>query len=167
VRSTRKNNIWYVRHEIDVKDFVEANQKALKLLERGVTSLGFHIPKNAISIENIATLLDGIEPDKVELNFKTCISRTVELAKVVVNYILSRNVDVMKCFGSIEFDPFRKILKKGQDAPGWVEQAAEMVQIAAPLPRFKAISITETCSTMPVHIVIRNWVMPCLMEIRY
>ena len=32
VRSTRKNNIWYVRHEIDVKDFVEANQKALKLL---------------------------------------------------------------------------------------------------------------------------------------
>ncbi|MBP9030698.1 MAG: methylmalonyl-CoA mutase small subunit [Dysgonomonadaceae bacterium] len=142
VRSTRKNNIWYVRHEIDVKDFVEANQKALKLLERGVTSLGFHIPKNAISIENITTLLDGISPEKVELNFKTCISRTVELAKVVVNYILSRNVDVMKCFGSIEFDPFRKILKKGQDVPDWVEQAAEMVQIAAPLPRFKAISIT-------------------------
>ena len=28
VRSTRKNNLWYVRHEIKVVDFSEANKKA-------------------------------------------------------------------------------------------------------------------------------------------
>jgi len=64
VRSTRKNNAWYVRQEIDVTDFAEANKKALALLERGVTSLGFHLPKNAISAENLGILLEGIHPTK-------------------------------------------------------------------------------------------------------
>lgn len=142
VRSTRKDNKWYVRQEIDVKDFAEANKKALMLLERGVTSFGFRLPKNELSVENLKILLRGIAPDKVELNFSTCISRTVDLARLVTEYILSQNCNVMECFGSIDFDPFRKILKKGIDEPNWVEKAVEMVKITAPLPRYRAISVT-------------------------
>ena len=48
----------------------------------------------------------------------------------------------MECFGSIEFDPFRKILKKGIDEPNWVEKAVEMVKITAPLPRYRAITVS-------------------------
>lgn len=142
VRGTKKENVWYVRQNIDVVDFATANRKAVALLERGVTSLGFHLPKNELSAENLAVLLNGIAPDKVELNFSTCISRTIELARLVVDYVKGCNLDPMKCFGSIEFDPFRKILKKGIDEPAWVEKAVEMVQITAPLPRYKAINVT-------------------------
>jgi Methylmalonyl-CoA mutase, N-terminal domain/subunit len=142
VRSTRKDNVWYVRQEIDVKDFAESNKKAHVLLERGVTSFGFHVPKNELSSENLAILLKGIAPDKVELNFRTCFSRTVDLAKLVVDYVRVQNLNPLECFGSIEFDPFRKILKKGMDEPHWVEKAVEMVQITAPLPRYRAISVT-------------------------
>lgn len=142
VRSTRKDNKWYVRQEIDVQDFAEANKKAVALLERGITSFGFHLPKNALSAENLGILLNGIAPDKVELNFSTCISRTIDLARLVVDYLTSRGLNLMECFGSIEFDPFRKILKKGVDEPQWVEKAVEMVKITAPLPRYRAITVT-------------------------
>lgn len=142
LRSTRKDNVWYVRQEIDVKNFAEANKKARTLLGKGVTSFGFTLPKNELSAENLAVLLNGIAPDKVELNFRTCISRTIDLAKLVVEYVKSQNLNIMECFGSIEFDPFRKILKKGMDEPQWVEKAVEIVKIMAPLPRYRAISIT-------------------------
>ena len=142
VRSTRKDNVWYVRQDIDVKDYAEANKKALSLLERGVTSFGFHLPKNNLSAENLEILLNGIAPDKVELNFKTCISKTHEMARLVVAYVTSKNLNVLECFGSIEYDPFRKILKKGMDVPNWADDAAEMVKITAPLPRYRSISVT-------------------------
>ena len=142
VRSTRKDNVWYVRQDIDVKDYAEANKKALSLLERGVTSFGFHLPKNYLSAENLEILLNGIAPDKVELNFKTCISKTHEMARLVVAYVTSKNLNVLECFGSIEYDPFRKILKKGMDVPYWADDAAEMVKITAPLPRYRSISVT-------------------------
>ncbi len=142
IRSTRKDNVWYVRQNIDVKDYAEANKKALELLGKGVTSLGFHLPKKNLSAENLETLLKGIAPDKVELNFRTCISKTHELARLVVAYVTSLNLNVLECHGSIEYDPFRKILKKGVDVPNWIDDAAEMVKITAPLPRYRSISIT-------------------------
>ena len=141
VRSTRKDNLWYVRHEIKVTDFREANKKAITLLDKGVTSFGFQLPKNELSAENIAILLNGISPDKVELNFRTCISRTIDLAKLVVDYVKAQNLNPLECFGSIEFDPFRKILKKGIDEPNWIEKSVEIVNITAPLPRYRAISV--------------------------
>ncbi len=142
IRSTRKDNVWYVRQEIDVQDFAEANRKAVELLDKGVTSFGFHIPKNGVTAENLATLLKGIAPDKVELNFRTCITRSVELAQLVVDYVKAQNLNLMECFGSIEFDPFRQILKKGVDNPKWVEQAVEIVKITSALPRYRGVTVT-------------------------
>lgn len=142
VRGTRKDNVWYVRQEIDVKDFAEANKKALSLLERGVTSFGFYLPKNELSAQNLEILLKGIAPDKVELNFRTCISHSIRLAELVVDYVGAQNLNLMDCFGSIEFDPFRKILKKGVDEPNWAEKVVEIVKITAPLPRYRTITVT-------------------------
>ena len=142
VRSTREDNTWYVRQEINVKDFSDANKKARALLKRGITSFGFRLPKNELTAENLQLLLGGIAPDKVELNFSTCISRTIDLAKLVVQYIQSLNLNVMECVGSIEFDPFRKILKKGIDEPQWLDKAVEIAKITAPLPRYRAFTIT-------------------------
>ena len=142
VRGTKKDNNWYVRQDIDVKDFAEANKKALALLERGVTSFGFYIHKKDLSAENIALLLKGIAPDKAELNFTTCVSSSIELAKLVVDYVKGCNLDLMECYGSIEFEPFKKILKNGVDEPNWVEKAVEIVRITAALPRYRSIAVT-------------------------
>ena len=142
VRSTRKDNVWYVRQEIAVSDYAEANKKAVALLDKGVTSFGFYLPKNNISVENLSILLDGIAADKVELNFNTCISKIKDLAEAVVTYITSLNLNLLECHGSIGYDPFRRILKKGVDTPNWIDEAAEIVNITAKLPRYRSIAIT-------------------------
>lgn len=142
VRGTRKDNVWYVRQEIDVKNFAEANEKARTLLTKGVTSFGFRLPKTELSAANVKTLLEGINPEEVELNFSTCISCTHELAKLVVDYLKSQSVDLKKCIGSIEYDPFRKVLKKGLDVPNWAADSAEMVRITEELPKYRCILVS-------------------------
>ena len=80
------DNEWYVRQDIKCECPKEANQKALDILNRGVDSLGFIIPADKLSADYIASLLEGIHADCVELNFKTCQRHTVELAQILVAY---------------------------------------------------------------------------------
>ena len=141
VRGTKKDNEWYVRQDIDVKDMKSANAKALDILNKGVTSLGFHISSTDVNTENIKILLNGICPECVELNFSTCNKASLKLTTILVDYFKSTNADIMQCFGSVNFDPFKPILKKGADNQDWVKQAAEIVQVAAALPRFRVLSV--------------------------
>lgn len=144
VRGTKKDNDWYVRQDIIVVDFKAANAKALDILNKGITSLGFQIKGKDVNAENIKTLLAGIHPEAVELNFSTCQKHSLELVKILVDYIKSQGVDVLKCFGSVNYDPFKTILKKGVDNEGWVEKAAEIALAAAPLPRFRVLNVNAT-----------------------
>ena len=66
VRGTKKNNDWKVRQNIHVTDFSEANKKAKSVLTKGVNSLGFHFKGADMNAANIATLLDGINPETVK-----------------------------------------------------------------------------------------------------
>ena len=143
VRGTKTDNDWYVRQDIDVTDFAKANKEALTLLEKkGVSSLGFVLSGEGLTAENIATLLDGIHPNMVELNFKTCVNSTLKVTKLVVDYITKLGVNVMDCYGSVDYDPFRKIFKLGVDVPSWKDELAEILKASAPLPRFRVVSIT-------------------------
>ena len=64
VRGNKKNsNEWYVRQNIEASDAKAANAKALDILNKGIDSLGFHIPGKAVSMETIETLLEGIYCD--------------------------------------------------------------------------------------------------------
>ena len=88
VRGNKKdNNLWFVRQDIDVDDAKAANAKALDILNKGVDSLGFKISGKDVNAQFIATLLDGILPQYVELNFKTCQRHCVELAE---RWVVSR-----------------------------------------------------------------------------
>ena len=143
VRGTKTDNIWYVRQDINVTDIAEANKKALTLLEKkGVTSLGFDLSSQKLTAQNIESLLQGIHPEKVELNFKTCINSTLKLTKLLVEYLTAKDLNLLECYGSIEHDPFRKIFKLGKDAPEWKNEVVEIVKASAPLPRYRVISIT-------------------------
>ena len=73
VRGNKKDtNEWYVRQNIVADNPVEANKKALDILNKGIDSLGFRIPGDSVSKAFVATLLEGILPQYVELNFTTC-----------------------------------------------------------------------------------------------
>lgn len=141
VRGTKKDNDWYTRQDIYVNDFKAANAKALDVLNKGITSLGFQIDGDDVNAENIKVLLAGIQPEAVELNFSTCYRKSIELTKILVDYIKESGADVMKCFGSVNFDPFKPLLKKGRDAEGWIEKAAEIVKVGAALPRFRVLAV--------------------------
>lgn len=141
VRGTKKDNNWYVRQNINVVDFKVANAKALEILNKGVNSLNFIVGGDDVNVENIKTLLAGILPEAVELNFSTCHRKSLELVKILTDYIKSQNVDVLKCFGSVNYDPFKTIFKKGVDSPNWVDQAAEIALASTALPRFRVLNV--------------------------
>ena len=141
LRGTKLDNSWLVRQDISVEDPAEANTKALDILNRGVDSLGFHIPGKDVSAATVARLLEGICPECVELNFTTCKKHSVELAHILVDYFKSRGCDLAKVRGSINFDPVGKMLVKGVDFTALIATARDMVEALAPLPQFRGVAV--------------------------
>lgn len=142
VRGTeRRSNDWYVRQDIEVEDFCKANKKALEILNKGVNSLGFIIPRDEVKAENIAILLDGIQAECVELNFKTCVRKSVELIQILVDYYKTKGYDPMKCYGSVNFDLIGITLRKGKVKEDWIKQITEAVNAAKTLPRFRVLGV--------------------------
>ncbi|MDR1810501.1 MAG: methylmalonyl-CoA mutase family protein, partial [Prevotella sp.] len=140
VRGTKTDNDWYVRQDIQVADLKAANAKALDILNKGVTSLGFEIDSDAVTLDNIKILLNGIHPEAVELNFSTC-GRYLELVQILADYLKSTGADLTKCFGSVNFNPFKPLLRKGRDYANWVKDAAQIVTASAALPRFRVLNV--------------------------
>ncbi|MBR5469005.1 MAG: methylmalonyl-CoA mutase small subunit [Paludibacteraceae bacterium] len=142
VRGTKSDNKWLVRQDIAVENIADANAKALDVLNKGVDSLGFSIPADLVSAENLATLLKGILPECVELNFSTCLCKTAELTKLLTNYFKSENVDLKKACGSIAFDPFKKPLIKGKVFEGNIWDAyKEVLDAGKELEGYRVIAV--------------------------
>ena len=141
VRGTKADNDWNVRQDITVHCFEAANAKALDLLNKGVTSLGFYVKADDVNPANIATLLNGIYPEMVELNFKTCNCKSAELINILADYLKSQGADLMKCFGSVNYDAFKKMLIKGRDQESWVEAAAKVLTAGMALPRYRVLAV--------------------------
>ena len=144
VRGNKKdNNLWFVRQDIVVEDAAEANKKALDILNKGVDSLGFKISGSDVNAQFIATLLDGILPQYVELNFKTCQRHCVELAEVLVAYFKEKQYPLADLKGSINFDPIEKILTKGKDTSAVIAQAKPLIEALKELPGYKCINVNS------------------------
>ncbi len=141
VRGTKKDNDWKVRQNIDVTDFAAANKKALDLLQKGVTSLGFHFKGDDVRSENISVLLKDICPECVELNFKTCNNKAEMLIGILGDYLKGKGADLSQCFGSVNYNPFKKPLIKGCPADNWVEQAAAVLKAGKSVPRYKVLAV--------------------------
>lgn len=142
IRGNKKdNNLWFVRQNIDASDLKQAHDKALDILMKGIDSLGFKIPSDLVTKENIEALLDGIEPQYVELNFKTCPKKVVELAHILTDIYKSKGADLSKCVGSIEFDPIAKILKAGKPCGDKIAIASKLIEALAELPNYRCITV--------------------------
>ena len=141
VRSTRMDNEWLIRQDINVNDPKEANEKALDILNKGITSLGFKLRRDQVNKETLAILLKGIMPEAIELNFSCCISVAAQLAGELAAYLTEVGADVAQCKGSINFDPFKKQLVKGISNPQWVAMCAQLLDAICPLPKYRVLTV--------------------------
>ena len=144
VRGNKKtDNLWFVRQNINVEDAKVANEKALDILNKGVDSLGFKIKGKDVNATFIATLLNGIEPQYVELNFKTCQRHCVELATVLLDYFKQKSYPLAELKGSINFDPISKMMCKGKDTTDALDQAKPLIEVLKELPQYKCINVNS------------------------
>ncbi len=146
VRGTKADNEWYVRQDIVVESAKEANAKALDILYKGVTSVGFKLKKEELSADYIATLLEGIAADCVELNFGICVSAAANLATILTDYFKSKEYDVKKLQGSINFDPINRMLQAGKELTKEevTAKAKATVLAAIGLPFYRVIGVNAT-----------------------
>ena len=142
VRGTKKDsNAWLVRQEIYVECPKEANAKALDILNKGIDSLSFHIKGKDLDAAYLETLLEGIQPECVELNFSTCQGHVVELANLLVAYFQKKDYDVKKMKGSINYDFFDKMLTRGKKKGDMLQTAKLLIETIHPLPHYRVIGV--------------------------
>lgn len=141
VRGTKKDNDWKVRQNIEVGCFKAANEKALDILNKGVNSLGFVIKGDDVNKENIAALLKDVCPQAVELNFNTCLCKAEQLIAILAEVYKEKGADLEKCYGSVNYDPFKKPLIKGKENANWVESAAAVLKAGAALPKYRVLAV--------------------------
>ena len=139
VRGTKCDNEWLIRQDIFVENPQEANRKALDLLNKGITSLGFQIGRDQITPESLASLLNGIDAEKVELNFISCIKNASKIGEELSSYFKKQGIDLQTVKGSICFDPFKRILKHGRDFPKYADMAEQVINSVSELPGYRVL----------------------------
>ena len=144
VRGTKKDNDWLVRQDIKANDAKAANAKALDVLTKGVTSLGFTLCKKVKDMDaHVEKLLKNIITDAVEINFTTS-HDSKKLVDAVLAYVKKTNRDLKKVQGSINYDPLGCLTTSGKAANGLdklFETSKELIKDAEHLPQFRTIAV--------------------------
>ena len=145
IRGDRKDgNHWHIRQDIIVDDIKKANKKALDILMKGVTSLGFILdPKFEPTIDDIEQLCENIYADAVELNF-VCFHNSYKVVQHIEKLAKKYNRELEKIYGSVDFDPLGDYVLKGKfpkSADASMDLVKNMIESAIHLPNIKVISV--------------------------
>ena len=145
IRGTRCNNDWAIRQEIIADSPADANEKALAAIERGATSIGYKLKD--VNAEALASLLQGIDLNKIEINLSCCMRKAVELAKLLAEYVVSAGcADTFR--GSIDFNPFKRELKHGSETPLDAQGACGEILLAAkPVKGLRVLAVDSEIFT--------------------
>jgi methylmalonyl-CoA mutase len=139
--NSRIGNNWLVRQDIEVVSFTEANQKALDILSKGVTSLGF-VFKNCreISVDDLKQLLSGICLEKTEVNFvMTCKNKPLVTSLIAFLKDQKTNPDEVKA--SVNFDPIGVFTLKGKFCSSEAEAFLRVKEILELSSEFKGVQV--------------------------
>lgn len=145
VRGTKTNdNEWLVRQNIIVKDFAEANKKALDVLMKGVTSLGFVFNECIdVTVEDMGVLLKDICLEAVEINFVAkCF--TCKIAEAFAEYVLASTYDPATINASVAFDSLGNYLIYGRFKNGLahvIEQAKDLIEKTSKLSKYRVLAV--------------------------
>lgn len=139
VRGTRNDNDWLTRQTVIADTPAEANAKAREIVTKGVTSLEFKVEEP--SKQTIATLLDGIDLEKVEINFKSCQKKALDLAKALVEYLAEKKAtEVFR--GSIDYNPLRRALRHGGALlEDMVSTAKQIIETVADVKNLRVLGV--------------------------
>lgn len=146
-RGNTLDNNWHIRQDIAVHDIGKANKKALDILMKGVTSLGFILdPKFEPTIDEIERLCENIYADAVELNF-ACSRNHLEVVRYVETLAKKYNRKLDAIYGSVDFDPLGRYAVQGlfpESAEASFDEARAMILAARHLPNFRVITVNGT-----------------------
>lgn len=139
VRGTRTDNNWLTRQEIIADNAAEANKIAREVIGKGVNSLGFKVEE--ANEQTVATLLEGIDLNAIEVNFNCCPCKANDLAAALVKYLKDNKAE--KTFhGSIDFNPLRKALRHGAALnDGIVDKAKALVETVKDVPALRVVAV--------------------------
>ena len=162
VRGTKTNNEWAIRQNICAcKNARKANAKALDVLNKGITSLGFCLDKEKLTYHFIKVLLDGIKADAIRINFTICPCAAPQLANILVRYYGRMGYDVKNMQGSINVDPIKQMLIKGKllTREQVTEKITATVKAAKSLPGYRVVGVNS--------VILNNSGAYCAQELAY
>ncbi len=145
VRGTKtNNNDWLVRQNIVVTNYAEANKKALDILMKGVTSLGFVFTEcSSLTVEDLGVLLKDICLESVEVNFvSTC--GICKVAEAFAAYVLAGKWDPKNVAASVVYDPIGNYILKGRFKKGFdhvKELAQKLISASNEMPKYRVIAV--------------------------
>lgn len=147
VRSTKtKNNNFDIRQNIFVEDFNTANNKAHKIILKGINSVGFYLcHKDNISQKDINTLLKNVNPETTNINFISG-KMSLHILRLFINFCKTINLKSENIKSSFHFDPLvYKTITGNSYNKNNIEkdfhELKEMTEITKDFPHIKLISI--------------------------
>jgi methylmalonyl-CoA mutase len=145
IRGTKKTgNDWFIRQDIVVNDLKRTNEKALDILMKGINSLGFILDEEKeYSKEDLDLLLKNIFAEMVEINFR-CGKNALKVMKNHYDMLVRYNRDFQKIHGSIDFDPFGRLITKGNfyfSREEDLDTCQQLIKVAEHLPHFTVITV--------------------------
>jgi methylmalonyl-CoA mutase len=169
IRGTKiRNNNWYVRQNIEVTDYREANLKALTILMKGVDSIGFIIADpESVSQRNFEILLKDIRIEMVEISF-LCNGKAKEILEYLIKISDERNIDKANIRGAIEADPIGRLIVNGNlcvPVESGFDYLASLTTSASVFPNLRTIHLnaslfnnsgSETVEELALGISIGN-----------
>ena len=146
IRGNKNDNNWLIRQDIKVENMADANQKALRILNKGITALGFVFadvfPKNQAEFSR---LMQGIQLDAVELFFDAG-NKSLEVLQMLSTEVKNQKLNDLNIRGSVNYDFLGKLSSSGKcvkqgDKTG-LDIAVELVEFAKDnLPNFRVLHI--------------------------
>jgi len=143
VRGAKTNgNEWFIRQDIQVRNFEEANKKALEVLNKGVNSLGFVFNTcNEITLSDLEVLLKDICLDAIEVNLVCCCKNT-NYGKVLAQYITQKYGADAKVLASVNADPLGSMTRNGSYSEASVADLKGLVEETNSLENFRSIAVS-------------------------
>ncbi len=142
VRGNNKtNNDWFVRQNIFVQDFAEANKKALNVLGKGVTSLGFLFSEcGSLTKESIAVLLKNICLEAAEVNF-VCPCDNCNCAEIFAEYVSEGKWNNDNVIASLSSDPIGTYVLKGKMDADAFAKVKTNIEAAKAVKNFRTVAV--------------------------
>lgn len=142
---TGHHNSWFVRQDVDARqDFGEANARALRILGRGVDSIGFLMDDTANpSFDDFESLLNDICIQAIELNFLTG-HASAHILTLLREKIGKDSIDRDKVRGSVDFNPLGCLNKYGRFCNNEGQPFSgmkELVEKSSDLPSFAVLEV--------------------------